>query len=187
MTILTSRYLIFMKKLTVILLLNLIHLCGDAQQKNTPKFDTLELPKIEFKKMVLIQENNTIIISSYPDFLNFLNTLKLKVFNTSYLKNRRNDIKSVIKFIKLQLNQSDTIRINDKLKHQIGFPLLYSYLGTMIEKKKLIIIDAKEIQHLKIIREQSFYQNDVLNGWGGRKYYLPDIKTPFLIVTEWVS
>jgi len=135
----------------------------------------------------LIQENATMLISSYPDFLNFLNTLKLKIFYVSYLRNRRNDIKSVIKNIKHQLNQNDTIRINDRLKYQIGLPLLYSYLGAMIENKKIKIIDSKEIQHLKIIREKSSYQKEVLNGWGGRKFYLPDSKNPFLIVTDWVS
>jgi hypothetical protein len=176
-----------MKKLVAILFFCSMHLCGRSQQKNIPILDTLELPKIELKKMVLIQENATMLISSDTNFLTFLNTLKFKVFDASYLKHRRNDIKSAIKIIKRQLNQIDTITINDKLKHQIGLPLLYSYLGDMIENKKLIIIDAKDIQHLKIIREKSSYQKDALDGWGGRKYYLPNSKTFFLIVTDWVS
>jgi hypothetical protein len=57
-----------MKKLIAILFFCSMHLCERSQQKNIPILDTLELPKIEFKKMVLIQENATMLISSGTDF-----------------------------------------------------------------------------------------------------------------------
>jgi hypothetical protein len=161
--------------------------CLAQDRKQPNRTDTLRIDQISIQHQITFVTDSITIITSYEDFLVFLKTLKNKVFNTSYLKARHNDIKYALKLVKMKKKTVDTVDITDTIINRVGCQFIAAHFAKMIEAGKAVLLDKNKILQTKIIRNRTSYQRDMLNGWGGREYYIPGSKKYFLVVTDWVS
>jgi len=163
--------------------------------------DTIILRQLKFKKVVAYQIGNATILADYDNFMKSfrpfwkkykkgvqsLDRGKLKAKEESPWYFRRfSFLDTTYKRLTSQILTQDTVFIND-----ISFNL--SDIGTSfnfvknIEEGKCIILDSNNIIQPFILRQKYSYQKGLLDGWGGRLYFINGQPKPFIRGTDWIS
>ena len=163
--------------------------------------DTLYLGQFSAKKVIAYKLQSVTFYMDYKDYLKDLSVFwkryrkgmkglrkekaKGEYINPEY-EPRWRVIDSVYRTIKNQYKTQDTIYVSQKPFDKVGLGCL-AYLETQIEKGTCTIVDNKNIKQTIIIRRKEEWQRGYLEGWGGRKYFVPGQITPFYSATDWMS
>jgi len=175
---------------------------SDAQTYNdSQKTDTFFLKNVEIKKVIAYRINSVTILVDYDDFMKTFTPIwkRFKGRVKSLNKDEGNDFAGIpgdrtrFRFldttyqnINRQIKTNDTAYLDDISFRFADMGHGYNF-DKAIEMGKCIIIDKNHRRQTVILRQKYSYQKDVLDGWGGRLYFLPGDKTPFLKGTDWVS
>jgi len=165
------------------------------------KTDTFFLKNIELKKVIAYRVSSVTILVDYDDFMKKFTPVwkKFKSQVKSLAKDEGYDylgipgdrrrflfLDTTYQNIRRQINTNDTAYLDD-----ISFRLADMGHGfnfdRAIEAGKCIILNKNHVQQNIILRQKYSHQKRWLEGWGGRLYFLPGDKTPFLSGTDWVS
>ena len=165
------------------------------------KTDTFFLKNIKIKKVIAYRIHSVTILVDYDDFMKTFTSI-WKRFNRQVksmskdegydfmgipgARTRFHFLDTTYQNIKRQINTNDTAYLDDI---SFGFADIGHgfYFDRAIETGNCIIIDKNHLRQNIIFRQKYSYQNGMLDGWGGRLYFLPGDKTPFLKGTDWIS
>ncbi|MFT3935688.1 MAG: hypothetical protein QM726_18820 [Chitinophagaceae bacterium] len=85
-----------------------------------------------------------------------------------------------------QVVSNDTVYINNYDFQLADIGTGYDFVDA-IKKNKCIIIDNNKIRQYIILIQKYSQQKGMLDGWGGRLFFLPGKNQPFIAETDWVS
>jgi hypothetical protein len=168
---------------------------------DSQKTDTFFLKNIELKKVIAYRVNSVTILVDYNDFMKtftplwkeFRRRVKSLAKDEGYNfmgipgdRTRFHFLDTTYQNIMRQINITDTAYLDDNsfrfadMGHGFNF-------DRAIETGKCIIVNKDHLRQNIILRQKYSYQKGMLDGWGGRLYFLSGDKTPFIRGTDWVS
>ena len=169
---------------------------GQAVYKKL-RIDSLRLGSIKFDKPLVYRNDSTqFVVESAKFRKNLLQTIQSyeeirhpEMNNTSsHRKIVRRSIKklnSVIKALDNQAAKSDTIFISQIILNWRLHPStkIDWFITKEIDSLTCMIVDSKNIYQNIVVREKSQW-TDIT---GGRRYYFPNEKIPFIIFRDWAQ
>jgi hypothetical protein len=93
---------------------------------------------------------------------------------------------SIHNFLEAQIVAGDTAYVADELFQSAGMGSGHDF-SKNLENGNCIILDKNKEKQVKVLRQHYSRQKGFLDGWGGRLYFLPGQKYPFLKGTNWMS
>jgi hypothetical protein len=173
--------------------------CQD--ETNVNGIDTLYLPELKFKKTIAYITPSVTFMIDYDNFMKTFNAFwkmykkgmrgherekkKGEYINPDYAP-RYYLLDSMHTVLTTQVKERDTIYIENISFARKGIGPGHDF-SIDIDAGKCVILNMSGVPQRKIIRKRIAWQKDLLNGWGGRKYYLLNSKSSFLSGTDWVS
>jgi hypothetical protein len=85
-----------------------------------------------------------------------------------------------------QAKLSDTLYIKSESFGQMDLGPGHDF-SIDVESGNCAVKDDKGERHFMILRQRQSYQKDWLDGWDGRRYFIPGKKVSFLARTERIS
>jgi hypothetical protein len=154
--------------------------------------DTIHLNSFEEKKVVAYEINSVTVCIKYDDYRQALyKTLQsfskdIKSETSKYIINTHKFLDSIYKKNEIDILEYDTIHISQKTFDKLVLRSVIDF-DKQIENSTCAIFNEKNIRQYFVVRQTGSWYKEFDLGWGGRKYFLLNQKTPFYLVADWTT
>ncbi|MDB5198464.1 MAG: hypothetical protein JWO92_427 [Chitinophagaceae bacterium] len=154
--------------------------------------DTIHLKPFTVKKVVSYKINSVTICIKYEDYLKEHYKL-LEVYKKSKGDHSVPGNVAIYKFldslytrIERNIKSHDTVYLSQKSFDKVGLTSLVDF-GEHIDSSTCAIFNQQNIRQYLIIRHTGKFIKAFDDGWGGKKYFLPNKKKYFMTKVNWLT